>query len=299
MNSFAPVNPKLIDVELPEDSGYSQEVAAGDTRDVLWSVCGDASREFPKALWFERSEWADRANENDKHNTWAVNFCDRFTNQSPNHFCTCHSLGSGFEMCRNRQRGIIFPDGPKKNQRYEESKSSGSVWVSPMSVYAEANPREWGGASIRRVLDICIRRGFLPDSIQPRDYGFKHTLAGTTGKGGLNQSRGSWTPVRRFPEGWEQTAKHFRIQEVIFPESAEQVMCLILAGYSVCVGRKGHAVPYALANVKDNLIGYVDSYDVIRWDSWASVRKSAAGAPYAIASVTTPDDWNQPAGAAA
>lgn len=296
MNSFSPVDPKLIDVVLDHHDGYPDDLAAGDTTDVLRAVCGDAARDFPRALWVEPSDWADKARDNDKYHTWPVNHCDRFTNQHPNHFCTCHSLGTATEMVRNKQRGVIFPDGPKKNYRYDISATMGSVWMSPMSIYAEANPREWGGASIRRVMDICIRRGFLPDKLQPAEYGFKHTLTGTTGKGGLNQSSGPWTPVRRFPEGWEETAKHFRILEVIFPESEEQVMSLILNGYPVCVGRKGHAVPYALANVRDKLIGYVDSYEVIRWDSWRTVRESARSAPYAIGSVTTPADWNKPAG---
>lgn len=296
MNSFAPVDPALIDVVLPAPhDGYPEHLAQEDTPDALRDACGAASREFPVSLWIEPGDWADKARENDKYNTWPANFCDRFTNQNPNHFCTCHSLGTNYEIARNRQRGIIFPDGPKKNFRYEESKSSGSVWMSPMSVYAEANPREYGGASIRHVLDICIRRGFLPDKLQPADYGFDHVLAGTTGKGGLNQSQGKWTPVSRFPEGWKETAKHFRIQEVIFPESPEQVMCLILNGYSVCVGRNGHAVPYALANLAEKAIGYIDSYDVIRWDSWRTVNQAASGC-YAIVSVTAPDDWNKPTG---
>jgi hypothetical protein len=297
MDSFTPINPALLDQHEPPHQGthhgYPDAIRMGDTRDVLMQACGAASREFPKELWIEPRDWAAKAKENDENHTWPVNFCDRFTNQNPNHFCTCHSLGTNFEICRNRQRGLIFPEGPKVNARYEHS-TKGSVWVSPMSVYAEANPREWGGASITHVMEICSKRGFLPDKIQPVDYGFKHTLAGTTGKGGMNQSNGPWTPVSAFPAGWQETAKKFRIQQVIFPESGEQVMCLILHGYSVCVGRSGHAVPYALANMTSNAIGYIDSYDVIRWDSWGTVRGCANGS-YAIASVTVPDDWSAPA----
>lgn len=296
IDSFAPINPALIDVRptVPHD-GYPDEMKLGDTIDVLKECCGSASREFPKALWIEPDHWADKARDNDKYKTWPINYSDRYTNQTPNHFCTCHSLGTSFEICRNRQRGIIFPDGPKVNARYEESSKSGSVWMSPMSVYAEANPREWGGAGCRQVLEIACRRGFLPDTKQPADYGFKHSLTGTTGKGGLNQSSGAWTPVSRFPSGWEETAKHFKALEVIFPESAEQVMCLVLHGYSVGVGRSGHAIPYCFANVVEKKIAYQDSYDVIRWDSWGTVRGASSGA-YAIASVTTPDDWSKPAG---
>ena len=302
MNSFDPIDPALIDVPSPEllaspdgHGGYTPAMEAEDTTDAVMQACGAASRAFPKALWIEPKDWADRARENDKYKTWPANYCDRFTNQTPSHLCTCHSMVTNFEICRNRQRAISFPDGPKKDFRYEESKTSGSVWGSPQSVYAEANPNQWGGANVRQVMEICIRRGIIPDKIQPREYGFKHTLIGTSGKGNSNQSAGPWVPVSRFPDGWKETAKHFRIEEVIFPESADQIMCLVLHGIAVCVGRNGHAIPYALANVEKQLIGYIDSYDVIRWDSWGTVR-SAVGGAYGICSVTTPDSWDHPAG---
>lgn len=291
MNSFQEIDPKLVDVVLPP-SGYPDEIAAGDTIDVLKDVCGDASREFPKALWIEPSDWEDKARENDKNKTWAMNFIDRFTNQTPTHECTCHSLSRLFEACRNRQRGIIYPDGPKKDYRYEDSSLFDSVWVSPLSIYAEANPRKWGGAGIRQVMEIAIRRGFLPESIQPKDYGFKHTLPGTTGKGGKNQASGSWVSVSAFPEGWQETAKRFRIQEVIFPGSYEEAVCLVLHGYGVGVGRSGHAIPW-MQWMSNGSMAYPDSYDVIRYDSVGTVRRAWSGG-FAVATVTAPDDWKKP-----
>lgn len=299
MNSFEHIDPALIDVVIPED-GYPEHLAAEDTRDALMQCCGEASREFPQSLWIEPKDWADKARDNDKHHTWPMNYLDRLTNQGPGgggystHECTTHSLDRNASGARNRQRGIIFPDGPKKDYRYEES-ANGSVWLSPVSVYAEANPREWGGANVRQVLEIACRRGFLPDTIQPRDYGFKHTLHGTCGKGGLNQSRGSWTPVSRFPDGWQETAKHFKPLEVIFPESWEQAVCLILNGLLVSVGRSGHAIPWAQWNPTEQVMAYPDSYDIIRYDSLRTV-KSAWSGSFAIATMNTPDDWLKPAG---
>lgn len=280
--------------------GYPAHLAAEDTLDVLRDVCGSASRKFPRALWVEPRQWAEVARENDRNNTWPVNYIDRYTNQSPTHECTCHSLRANAEAARNRQIGAIFPQGPKKG-RYEESGKYGSVWLSALSVYAEANPRKWGGANVRQVLEIAVRRGFLPDKTQPRDYGFRHTLAGTNGKGNSNQSSGAWVALRNFPAGWQETAKHFRPQEVIFPESYEEAVCLILAGYVVSVGRDGHAVPWAQLHFNgDRLenIAYTDSYDVTRYDS-ARTAKSAWRGSFAIASMTAPDDWLNPAGVAA
>lgn len=289
------INPALIDVFPTVHDGYPADLAAGDTVDVLKEACGAASREFPDSLWIEPQYWADKASDNDKYNTWALNYVDRFTNQNPTHECTCHSLTRIAEGSRNRQRGIIYPGGPKKDFRYPESAEFGSVWLSPLSVYAEANPRQWGGAGIRQVMEIACRRGFLPEKIQPKDYGFKHTLQGTTGAGGLNQSRGSWVSVSQFQSGWEDTAKWFKPLEVIFPDSWEQAVCLVLHGLLVGVGRSGHAIPWAKWHIDDQAMAYVDSYDVIRYDSLRTV-KSAWQGSFAIATMTTPTDWNKPAG---
>jgi len=297
IDSFAPIPKHLVDVVLKEASGYSEARKADDTTDVLKEACGAAARDFPKDLWIEPSKWAERANENDRYFTWPMNYIDRYTHQSPTHECTTHSLRANAEGARNRQRGIIFPDGPKADFRYAES-VQGSVWLSPLSVYSEANPGQWGGANVRQVLEIACRRGMLPEKIQPREYGFKHALQGTTGKGGKNQSTGPWVRLSEFPAGWEETAKLFTPLEVIFPESWEQAVCLVLHGMLVSVGRNGHAIPWARAHYTGNnlsTLAYPDSYDETRHDSVGTVKRAWSGA-FAVATMPAPDDWLNPAG---
>lgn len=291
---FENIDPKTIDVVLPVHDGYPEELAKGDTPEAMRGAAGDASREFPSELWIEPREWSDWFDRNNQLNTWPLNYVDRFTNQDPTHECTCHALRTCFEAARNRLRGVSYP-GPKANVRHEASAKYGSVWVSPLSVYSEANPGQWGGAGCRQVLEIAVRRGFLPDKIQPYDYGFKCAIQGTTGRGGLNQSSGPWLPVSRFPDGWEDEGRWLRIDEVIFPTSAEQMICLVNHGYTVEVGRDGHAIPYAIWDNPNQRMGYVDSYDVIRWDSLNTVRRAVGGA-FAVTSVTIPDDWMKPIG---
>lgn len=293
MNSFAPVDKNLIDVVLPE-SGYNADRAAEDSPSAIRDACMGAARDFPSSLWIEPKDRADKARDNDKYHTWPVNYVDRYTNQNPTHECTCHSLRTNLEGARNRQRGIIFPDGPKKDFRYEES-ANGSVWLSPLSVYAEANPRQWGGANVRQVMEIACDRGMLPDKIQPRDYGFKHTLQGTSGEGNTNQSGGRWIGLRDFPEGWQETAKWFKPLEVIFPGSHEEAICLVLHGIHVSVGRNGHAVPWCRWNPVEQVMAYEDSYNITRYDSLRTV-KSAWQGSFGIATVTAPDDWMKPGG---
>jgi len=297
------INPALIDVTLDDESGYPPEVAAMDTTDQLRMAAAEAGAivtDFPEHLWIEQRYWKDAANENDINHTWPADYIDRFTNQGAGnggygtHECTAHGYSKNFECAWNRQRRIaVGPPVPR--QRNPASANSSSVWISCLSLYAEANSRQWGGAGVRQILQISTRRGAIPDKIQPREYGFKHTLQGTCGAGGINQSRGSWVSVSQFPEGWQETAKHFRPLEYIFPDSYEQTVCLVLHGYAVTVGRDGHCVTYDRWMVDDGVMRYPDSYDVSRYDSVGRI-KATVGGSYSIASTVIPDDWDKPAG---
>ena len=293
MNSFGIIDENLVDVVFDEHDGYPDELAAEDTQDAVREACGESARDFPVELWIEPRDWPDKARDNDKHNTWPMNYIDRFTNQHPTHECTCHSLTRCAEGARNRQIGVIFHDGPKKGFRYEESAQHGSVWLSPLSVYAEANPRIRGGANVRQVMEIACRRGFLPEPLQPREYNFEHTLVGTMGRGNNNQSHGDWVPLSQFPPGWQKTGGLFRPQEVIFADSWEQAVCLVLNGYFYGVGRKGHAIPWGMWMPDEKAMAYPDSYDIIRYDSQRTVQSAWRGG-FAIATMTTPDDWLNP-----
>jgi hypothetical protein len=297
------IDPKLIDVTLDAPSGYPVKNEAEDTRDVLMCAVNDLSSldsrikatSFPNSMWIERKDWLEVQKLGEKNRTRAIDFLDRFTNQSPTHECTCHALISGQAAIRNRSRRIALGP-PVAHQVLPISSTSASVWLSPLSVYAEANPGKWGGANVRQVLDIAIKRGILPDTKQPKDHGFKHSLMGTSGEGNECQSGGSWVALSRFPDGWKDTAKHFRPLEFIFPESFEQLICLLLGGpeamgLPVVVGGRGHSIPYMFVDVEEQVIGYPDSYDVIRYDSFRNYR---SGGMYAPVSCTLPDDWEKP-----
>ena len=300
IDSFAPIPSNLVDVLPPSDElGYPEEQMLADQEPgVLWDCCGASSRKFPEKWYIDPDDYADVARENDKNGTWALNFRDRFTNQHPTHECTCHSLDTNFSGARNKHRAIIYPDGPKKNHRYAESGEFGSVFFSCMYPYNIANPRIRGGAGVRQVLEIACNYGMMPEHTQPRDYGFKHTMPGTMGQGNTNQSSGKWVSKSQMPDGWEETAKHFKPLEVIFPESLEQAICLLLRGHFVSVGYNGHAYPWGqLTFSGDRLTGvnYPDSYNVIRNNSVAVMRQAYRGS-YSIITTTQPGDWMKPAG---
>lgn len=294
------IDPKLIDFTHPGPTGYPDALAAEDTRDALICAAQDNGVKvvsFPQHMYIPRKDWKEVEELGKRNKTRAIDFLDRFTNQDPSHECVTHAAGAGWVSARNRMRRLLVGP-PVVGQIKPESRTSASVWPSCLSLYAEAQPRRWGGSNVRQVLEIFARRGAIPDKIQPRDWGFKHTLIGTSGRGNACQSGGQWVSVSEFPDGWQETAKFFKPEEVIFPETFEELMCLVLGGpeamgLSVQVGGRGHSIPYQLTDVAQELIGYPDSYDVIRWDRFRSYRMGGA---YAILSTTVPDDWDHPAG---
>ena len=111
------IDPRLIDVFPAEHDGYPASLALEDTPDALRDACGDASREFPEALWIERRDWVAKARENDAAGAWGLNYLDRFTNQNPTHECTCHSLRANVEAARNRARGCLLYTSPSPRDR--------------------------------------------------------------------------------------------------------------------------------------------------------------------------------------
>lgn len=286
------IDQSLIDHVFDGPTGYPDDLAALDTPDRMCAAFGDTNRDFPDKLWVEPRDLRERCAENDRLGLWAENYWDRFTNQNPTHECTCHALIAVIEACWNRQRHISF-GGPIAGQRLELSALSASVWFSCLSVYAEANPRQWGGANCQQVIGIACERGVLPDKIQPREYGFKHTLIGTCGKGGVNQSNGKWVPLSQFPEGWKLTSKHFMPLECVNPKNEQEYDSLLVNSYAIGIGRNGHSVPVGRIVWDGNrkLYRYKDSYDVFRYDS----RPYCSGA-YSVLTMTQPDSWDRPAG---
>jgi hypothetical protein len=286
------IDPKLID-RFDVDGGYVD--GEEDTPDGLFSACGSSARKFPASMLVPRDVRKDMARENDRLKTWGVNYLDRFTHQGNSHECSAHAVTRSIEAARNRHRGIIYPDGPRKDFRYTDS-SKGSVWLSPLSLYLEANPGIRGGSNIVRNVNIAQRRGSLPDRVQPAEYGFRHTLQGSAGgRNSSNQSIGPWVSLRNLPEGFEETSKHFRPLEIFIIENEDEGISALLHGGVIAYGRRGHAVPVARWDHGQDVYAYVDSYDRVLYDSAATFRSACRGA-VCVWTVKQPNDWLKPAG---
>lgn len=261
-------------------TGYAEDAPQVDTSDNL---AGLGTREFPDHLWIDPKDWKDKARENDKYGLWPEDYINRQTNQTPTHECTTHALLQNMEIAWNRQRegqGMPF-------------------YASALSVYAEANPRQWGGSSMQKTLGIAMRRGMLPehngpDGTNQREL-YKHTLNLSSGRD--DEQGGPWVRLSNFPDGWNDTSRHFKPLEVINIRTWEQSVCVILNGICDSVGRRGHAIPYVKIVWRDGRLyaRYSDSYRVFRYDSVSNIRAGVGGS-YGIVTTTTPDDWSRPAG---
>jgi hypothetical protein len=286
------IDPKLIDV-FDVQGGYVD--GEEDTPDGLFSACGSAARKFPASMLVPRDERKDMARENYRLKTWGINYLDRFTHQGNSHECSAHAVTRSIEAARNRHRGIIYPDGPRKDFRYTDS-SKGSVWLSPLSLYLESNPSQWGGSNIVRNVNIAQRRGPLPDRVQPAEYGFRHMLQGSAGgRNSSNQSIGPWVSLRNLPQGFEETSKHFRPLEIFIIENEDEGISALLHGGVIAYGRRGHAVPVARWDHGQDVYAYVDSYDRVLYDSAATFRSACQGA-VCVWTTEQPSDWLKPAG---
>jgi len=238
---------------------------------------------FPDKHRIPRSEWDDRIREHEKHHSSADYFSDRFTEQLDSHECVCHAASQLFLCAYNRQLGG----------------TQNSVWPSPLSLYTRnTNGKQWGGSNVLDSLRELVSNGFLPENDGPEWLGgkggqqqrFKHTVKQTSGE----NPRQDWIKPSDLPDGWQDTARHFRVLEWYTIPDAEAFASAILNGWGVSNGRQGHSIPH-LSIVKDGknyLSRYKDSYNVFRFDS----ERLWNNGGFCIRSVTMPDDPTKPAG---
>lgn len=286
------IDPKLIDV-FDVQGGYIG--GEEDTPDGLFSACGSAARKFPKSMIVPHDERKDMARECDRLKTFGIHYLDRFTHQGNSSECAAHVVVRSIEAARNRHRGIIYPEGPRKNFTYTSS-GKGSVWLSPLSLYCESNVSRYGGSNIVRNVNIAQRRGPLPDRVQPADYKLRHTFQGSSGgTKSINQSIGPWATPRDLPEGFEETSKHFRPLEIFIIENEDEGISALLHGGVIAYGRRGHAVAVARWDHEENVFAYSDSYDRVLYDSASTFRSACQGA-VCVWTVEMPNDWSRPAG---
>lgn len=262
------IDKDLIDVEFSFDGlvgNYSED-----------ELLHAGAKSFPDSLLVDRSEYDDRISELEKHKASADYFSGRFTNQANSHECVCHAAHQAFMIAYNRQFNGMDHD----------------IWFSPLALYTRiTNGRRWGGSNVMQSMYEMIEHGMIPDHDGPdgklaQTKLFDHTLHETSGRTEDWWPTKGWITPRELPEGWKETAKHFRALEVYTVPDREAHASCLLRGLCVVNGRNGHSIPHVRL-IKENgryLSKYKDSYKIYRYDS-----ERLWGGGYVIRSVTTPD----------
>ena len=115
------------------------------------------------------------------------------------------------------------------------------IEMSAISLYKRCGRSPSSGSSVGCNLKELRDRGALPthaekDKLEKLGLDPGHTMPET----------GFYT---RFPSGWEETAKHFRIVEYFDVGSIEGFFSALLQGFTLHYGRRGHSI-YAVAAIK-------------------------------------------------
>lgn len=274
------IDPKLIDVHFKPDGmredGYSEAdlFAAG-------------AIDFPDKLRIKKgSEWDDRIAEQDLHKSSGFDYSARWTHQGNSHECVSHASIQCFETAYNRQFA---------GTRY-------AFYGSPLSLYTRiTGGRQWGGSNVNDALREMMARGVLPEHDGPEWLGgkggqakrFKATVHQSSGRSEDHWPTKGWIRESEFADGWEQTARHFRVLEAFYIPDKEAHFSALLHGLTIVNGRSGHSICHCKVVKSDGryMSKYRDSYNRDLFDS-----EGMTGGGYAISVVTTPAEPTKPAG---
>lgn len=280
MSINAQVDTRLIDVPHSFDGmlteGYSQS-----------ELCAAGAVDFPSSLLIPRSEWDEWIGKHEQNKSSALDFSARYTHQGNSHECVCHAATQSFEIAYNRQFA-----GTKH-----------AVYFSPLALYTRiTGGRQWGGSNVDDSLRELMSRGAIPEHDGPEWLGgkagqvkrFKFTVNQTAGRSEDQWPTKGFITESKFTDGWEQTARHFRVLEAYYIGSRDAHASALLRGWCVVNGRQGHSIPHVklVKNSGRYLSMYRDSYNRDLYDS-----EGLWGGGWCAAVVTNPDDPMKPAGA--
>lgn len=221
---------------------------------------------FPDSFLVPRDEWRDRIHEREEAGHSLKNYHPYVYNQHPESSCVYNAAAGCLTIRRNIQLGEKW-----------------QVVLSPMSGYGQVARYRHSGSTMWGALGWTSEHGLLPSD----RYGgrFPHEF---------HENR----PFdRRLPDGWEDTARHFRAIEWFRVDSREQFASALLHDMPICYGRSGHSI-CAEDLIYDTgrrrfYVRYCDSYGLGRGDDgrlYDSERMWATGGAWACRQVTQPDD---------
>lgn len=134
--------------------------------------------------------------------------------------------------------------------------------LSAIATYKQIGSSPGSGAMVSDSMTALQRVGTLPlDTPANRAKYGEHVMPAT----------GFYT---KFPTGWKETAKKFRIAEVTVIRSMEGLWTALLSGIPVVVGREGHSILYLGIVVKNGRMYF------LYLNSWGQWGQAAGHMPY-------------------
>lgn len=133
--------------------------------------------------------------------------------------------------------------------------------VSPISMYMQCAPGPSTGSAVGDLIDQHMRVGALPlDTPAARRIMGAHWTQGMDAVG-YNK--------RKYWDGWETTAKHFRVAEAYDVTSEDGFITALLRGWPVGYGRSGHSILAVGVAMKSGTayVRYINS-----WGAWGETR---------------------------
>jgi hypothetical protein len=156
------------------------------------------------------------------------------------------------------------------------------VHLSAISLYKRIGRSPSSGAVVSDGLDEMVKRGVLPLDNEANRARFGEKVMPNCGF------------RERYPDGWEDTAKLFRVERYAVVRSVSGLLSALCKQHPVVVGRQGHSICYCRPMRKSGrrVVKYANSWGGwgdggFGYDSEGQIRQSSGWA-FAVLSVTVP-----------
>lgn len=180
------------------------------------------------------SQWKELCRKIEETKSSGAYLVTRIYNQGQEGSCVANAAAQAHEICQALQFG-----------------HSQVVPLSAISLYKRIGTSPGSGAYLKDALAEMQSRGILPLNTADNQVRYPHTMPAT----------GFYS---RFPDGWEETAKRFRLVEYYRTWDLDELISALLLGFPVMVARRQHAICYVQPFYKD------DSLHVLYVNSWGN-----------------------------
>ncbi|GIV50782.1 MAG: hypothetical protein KatS3mg038_1303 [Candidatus Kapaibacterium sp.] len=222
---------RFDDIFVDLDFSRVTEYGTGDLGygDAVFADYEDSLGVIPEAEWQEHVEELERRNIGCEH--LIVHIYNQGRVGSCTSHATCQAMMIAAAVQFGRQRTPI---------------------LSPISLYKRVARGPNSGSTIEDNVDEAMGRGVLPADVSEQSARFKHVMPS-----------GDWHA--RFPQGWEETARQFLLDEVYVCRSVAAVVSALLRGHPVIVGRDGHAICYVRPTYRRGALSVIYANS---WGQW-------------------------------